>query len=102
MVPLERTERRSSTVEPVFVPRKPARADHSEAPAVQEPRRFKVLDVMTRQSLVDDAGAQETVDALKAVRSAVDIDVYVWQSERERWRRLTFAEKRAMLDLARS
>jgi hypothetical protein len=36
------------------------------------------------------------------MRSLVDVDVYVWQHERERWRRLTFAEQRALFDFAAS
>jgi hypothetical protein len=55
---------------------------------------------MTRQNLVDDVGAGEAVDALRDVRSIVDVSVFVWEPERARWRRLTFSEQRAMFDLA--
>jgi hypothetical protein len=53
---------------------------------------------MTRQSLVDDAGAAETVAALRGVRSIVDVNVYVWQDER--WRALTFREQRVLFEAA--
>jgi hypothetical protein len=56
---------------------------------------------MTRQTLVDEASTQEAVNALKGVRSAVDVNVYVWHEERDSWRLLPFADKRAMLELAR-
>jgi hypothetical protein len=59
-----------------------------------------VVDVMTWQSLIDDGSAAETVAALRGVRSIVDVNVYVWQEERERWRPLTFPEQRALLDAA--
>jgi hypothetical protein len=99
MVPLERTTKRPSTSEPVFVPRQP-RPRTPEAPARRAPRRFRVLDVMTRQHLVDDASAAETVDALRGVRSIVDVNVFVWNEDGERWRMLTLPEQRAMFDLA--
>jgi hypothetical protein len=99
MVPLERVTKRSSTPEPVSVPRKP-QPRKPEAPQPRVPRRFRVMDVMTRQHLVDDGDAAEAIGALKGVRSIVDVNVYVWQEERGRWRLLTFPEQRAMFDLA--
>jgi hypothetical protein len=99
MVPLERTTKRSSTSEHLFVPRKP-RPRTPEKPAPRAPRRFRVVDVMTRQHLVDDASAADAVDALRGVRSVVDVNVFVWNEDRQRWRMLTFAEQRAMFDLA--
>src|SRR5438128_10924315 len=100
MVPLESATDRSSAAEPVFVPRKPAR--RREAPALKRrtPHRFRVVDLMTRQAIVDRASTRETVDALKSVRSIVDVDVYTWHDDRARWRRLTLGERRALWDLA--
>lgn len=100
MVPLERVvTKRSAPVEPVLVPRKPGpRAE--EAPKPKAPRRFRVIDVMTRETLADGACARDTVDVLKGVRSTVDVTVYVWQPEGERWRMLTLDEQRAMWELA--
>jgi hypothetical protein len=99
MVPLERTTKRSSTSEPVFVPRKP-RPRTPEAPGPRAPRRFRVVDVMTRQLLVDDARAAEAVEALRRARSIVDVNVFVWNEDGERWRMLTLPEQRTMFDLA--
>ena len=56
---------------------------------------------MTRESLVDDGGVREAVSSLKDVRSIVDVDVYVWSEEKDRWRRLTFTEARALWSLSR-
>jgi hypothetical protein len=100
MVPLESVEKRASHVEPVFVPRKPARPDEPEPPKPRAPRMFKVVDLMTRQELADGVVAQEALDVLSDARSIVDVNVYVWQEERERWRPLTFAERRVMWDQA--
>jgi hypothetical protein len=99
MVPLERTQRRSPGVEKVSVPRKP-KPREPEPPKPKAPHRFRIVDVMTRENIVDDVTVAEAVDALRDVRSTVDVSVYVWQPERERWRRLTFSEQRALFDLA--
>jgi hypothetical protein len=56
---------------------------------------------MTRQPLVEDASTRDTVEALKRVRSIVDVNVYVWQEEHQRWWLLTFGQKRDLWDLAR-
>jgi hypothetical protein len=98
MVPLERVTKRASTPEPLSVPRKPQ--PRKPAPERRLPRRFTVTDVMSGQDLVDDVSAAEAIDALRGVRSIVDVNVYVWQEERRRWRLLTFPERRAMFDLA--
>jgi hypothetical protein len=98
MVPLERAVKRSAP-EPLSVPRRP-KPPEPEPPKPRAPRRFRVVDVMTRQRLIDDASAAETVAALRDVRSIVDVNVYVWHEERERWRLLTFSEQRTLLDVA--
>ena len=100
MVPLESVEKRSSAIEPVFVPRKPDTPVQPPAPEPRQPRRFKVVDLMTRQELADDVLAREALDVLRDARSIVDVNVYVWQEDRERWRPLTFAERRVMWDQA--
>jgi hypothetical protein len=99
MVPLERVTGRSSSPEPLVVPPKSQPRKPPE-PQPSAPRRFRVVDVMTRQVLVDDGGARETIDALADVRSLIDVNVYVWQEERNRWRLLTFGERQAMRELA--
>jgi hypothetical protein len=99
MVPLERATKRSSPPEPLAVPPKP-RPRQQEAPEPRAPLRFRIVDVMSRQVLVDDVGAREAIDVLKGTRSVVDVEVYVWQEERDRWRFLTFPERRAMCELA--
>ena len=97
MVPLERTTKRSSPVEPVFVPRKPSvRPPEPAAPKPKTPHRFRIVDVQTRQTLADDAPAREAVDVLAGVRSMLDVNVYSWDEERARWRLLAVSEQRAM------
>jgi hypothetical protein len=100
MVPLESIQKRPATPEPVSVPRKAQPAPKPQAPAPPPPRRFRVVDVLTRAVLVDDASTRQAVEALKDVRSAVDVNMYVWHEEQERWRLLTLADQRALLELA--
>ena len=99
MVPLETVTERVSEPEPVRVIRK-AKPPAPMPAEPRAPRRFRVADVISRRNLVDDASAAEAIDALRAVRSIVDVNVYVWQPDRERWRLLTFSEQRAMFDFA--
>jgi hypothetical protein len=99
VVPLERASNRTKDPEPLFVPRKP-RPRPPQPPKPTAPRRFRVLDVMTRQLLADDVDAAGAIEALKGVRSIVDVTTYVWQEERERWRALTFEEQRALFEMA--
>ena len=102
MVPLERTKKRTSAVDPVFVPRKSDQAPTPPAPKRPTPRKFKIVDVMTRQAMIEDAGTREAVDVLKGIRSIVDANVYVWEEELDRWRLLSLPEQRAMWELSRS
>ena len=99
MVPLETVTERGSEPEPVRVIRK-AKPPAPMPAEPREPPRFRVADVISRRNLLDDASAAEAIDTLRAVRSIVDVNIYVWQPDRGRWRLLTFAEQRAMFDLA--
>jgi hypothetical protein len=96
MVPLDRVLRKpgSDAVQGFSFPelKPPAPAD----PRPRQPRRFKVVDVETREVLAEDADARTTIGLLEPVRSIVDVNVWVWQPERERWRLLTIDELRAL------
>lgn len=101
MVPLESVTGRASSTEPVFVPRQVPGAAGTEEPQRSAPRRFRLVDVMTRETIVEDVPARQAIDALRDVRSMVDVNAYVWQEEHDRWRLLSFPEQRAMWELAR-
>ena len=66
------------------------------APEPRMPRRFKVVDVMTREVLAEDVDTRTTVKLLDGVRSIVDVTIFVWQPEDERWRMLTLDETRSL------
>ena len=96
MVPLERVLRKpGSETEPVRVLRRP-QPPAPKQPEPRSPRKFKVVDVMTREVLADGADTRATVKLLEDVRSIVDVTIWVWQPEAERWRMLTLEETRSL------
>jgi hypothetical protein len=75
---------------------KPPRPIPEKKPEPRRPRLFKVVDVMTRQTLVEDAGVRETLDLLRGMRSVVDVSVYVRKDRDGDWRRLSQREQRIL------
>ena len=101
MVPLERVTKRTSAPAHQFViPER--RPPHKESPTPRLARRFRIVNVMTRQDMLEDGSAREALEALRCVRSVVDVNVYIWSGERERWLLLPLPEQRTMLDVAHS
>jgi len=101
MVPLEKVLERPDARrehERIFVPRKP-HPRPPEAPPPPEPPRFKVVDLLTRETLAEDADGRTTVDVLKGIRSVVDVTISRWDYETEQWRLLSLDERRAIWQL---
>ena len=94
MVPLDKVQRKPApSTEPFWVP--PERRPRAPKPAEpRAPLKFRIVDVLSRSVLADDAGAREAVDVLNGVRSIVDVQAYV--REREQWRLLTLDELRTL------
>ncbi|HET6869783.1 MAG TPA: hypothetical protein VFH80_27970 [Solirubrobacteraceae bacterium] len=98
MVPLDRVLRKPSS-DPVESFRLPPLKPPAPAPETpRAPRRFKVVDVLSREVLADGTDARATVALLQGVRSIVDVTIWVWQPEEERWRLLSLEEARALWD----
>jgi hypothetical protein len=96
MVPLEKVLRKPPLKrEPEFVPPRP-RPRPAAAPAPRQPRRFKVVEVITGRVLAEDVEAGAAVGALAQVQRLADAHVYVWQPTSKRWRLLTIAEQKLM------
>jgi hypothetical protein len=96
VVPLDRAERKPAVKpDPVRVPPKLRRREKPEAPPA-ESRRFKVVDVMTKEVLAEDTDVRATVEELRRARSTVDVNVYVWQPDSQRWRLLGYSEQQAL------
>jgi hypothetical protein len=94
MVPLEKVLRKPAT-EPVRRRARPVRrpAPKEKAPEPTPPRRFRVIDALSRQVLADDANAPETIELLRGIDRPVDVSVYVWEPKPETWRLLTRRER---------
>ena len=106
MIPLERLEERKRLRggrEPVRVVRA-AEAESAIQPAdeeqqAREPRRFRVVNVLSRQVLADDAEISDALRALRGVDRIVDVNVYVWERGTGDWRPLKPSERRALWSL---
>ena len=98
MVPLESVLREPEPAAPE--PSAPVPAKRAPRPAPKpeprHPRRFRVIDAMTREPLIDDADARATVDLLGGVRSPVGVSLYVWEPGPRRWRLLAPHAKQIM------
>jgi hypothetical protein len=105
MVPLERLEERKrlqAEREPIrVVGPKPDPGDEAvfEPEAQRTPRRFRIVNVLSRQTLADDVGISQALEALRGVGSVVDVNVFVWEPEQEDWRPLTMSERRRLWNL---
>jgi hypothetical protein len=83
--------------ERVYAPRTPR--PRTPEPPPQRPPRFKVVELLTRQVLAEDADGRTTIDVLKGLRSVVDVTISRWDYENERWRPLDLDERRALWQL---
>ena len=97
MVPLEKVLR-----QPASEPERrrgrpqPKRRHKQPAPEPVAPRRFRVIDALSRRLLADDANAPETLEVLRGVSQPVDVSIYVWEPKPEEWRLLTNRERKLL------
>jgi hypothetical protein len=95
MVPLEKV-RREPEPKPVRTPL-PERGPRPEPePEPTPPPRFRVVEVLSRRVLSDDASTRATIGALEGVRSVVDVSIYRWAEAAGEWRLLTPREKKTL------
>ena len=98
MVPLEKVLRRPAP-EPErrrARPPKPQPAEKAAEPA--PPRRFRVIDALSREVLADDVDPAGTIELLRGVERPVDVSIYVWEPQAENWRLLTRRERSLLWD----
>jgi hypothetical protein len=99
MVPLEKVLKQPSAAPERCRARpvpKPAPEEKDAEPI--PPRRFRVIDSLSRELLADDADAAETLDLLRTIEKPVDVSVYVWEPKAETWRLLTRRERSLLWD----
>lgn len=65
-------------------------------PAPRPPARFRVVDVVSGGTMVEDGDARDTVAALGRVRSVVDVRVYACDHEGGEWRLLSLADQQLL------
>lgn len=94
MVPLDQAHGGADT-RPAIVVGEPQPRRTTE-PAARGPRRFKVVDVMTRQTLAEDVDTRAAVRTLERMRSVVDANVYVWDEARAAWEQLSQGDRRRL------
>jgi hypothetical protein len=96
VVPLESTLEKPRS-RPLKVPKATPRKPEPE-PAPRTPRRFKVVDLVSSETLAEGADMRATLDVLSEVRSTVDVRIFVWDDEADKWHLLTLPEQRALWD----
>ena len=99
MVPLEKVLRKPAPGPAPAVASRKAAAPPSTDPEPRPQRLFKVIDVMSRQVLAENADTRATVDLLERIPGIVDVRIYTWQPRSERWRLLTLGEQTAIWGL---
>ena len=99
MVPLEKTLRQPAP-EPARRRARPApkRTPRSTGPDPAPPRRFRVIDALSREVMAEDASLAQTIELLGGVRQPVDVSVYVWEPKADDWRLLTRRELSLLWD----
>jgi hypothetical protein len=91
MVPIEKRAADGGGRGAIVVKPRPA----PEAPVIRRrPHRFKIVDVMTRQTLAEDVDLRGALDLMRGLRSVVDIDVFARVEEADEWRHLSQHERR--------
>ena len=99
MVPPDKVVRKPETdTKPLFVPRKRRPPTPPAEPDPKPPRRFKLVDIASRQVLAEGADVRATLGLLGGLRSSVDVNVSVWEPTTEKWRLLTLRERRLLWD----
>jgi hypothetical protein len=98
MLPLDKLRPPTRSTRAPVVVKEPAPLPE-KAPEPLGPRRFKVVDVMTKQVLAEDVDLRTAVDVLDGVRSVVDVSVYVWRKQTEDWLQLSQRDRRKIWEL---
>ena len=101
MVPLEKVLQEPGAGPAPAVASKRRRRVPARAPEPTPARRFRLVDVMTREVLAEAVDTRSALEVLARFSTVVDVRVYVWQPKSEKWRLLTIAEQQAMWDLSR-
>ena len=95
MVPLEKVLRKPDSEQEARRAR-PVPKPRQKAPEPVPPRRFRVIDGLSRELLLDDGDAPAAFEVLRAKSQPVDVSIYVWEPKPQEWRLLTNREKKLL------
>jgi hypothetical protein len=95
MVPLEKVLKQPAS-ETYRRRARPMPKPKPKAPEPVPPRRFRVIDALSRELVLDDADALATLELLRGVAQPVEVSIYVWEPKPEEWRLLTNRERRLL------
>ena len=95
MVPLEKVLKQPAS-EPERRRARPVPKPRPKSPEPVPPRRFRVIDALSREVLADGADAAETLELLRGVSQPVDVSIYVWEHRPQEWRLLTNRERKLL------
>jgi hypothetical protein len=101
MVPLEKVLKQPAS-DPERRRARPVPKPREKAPEPVPPRRFRVIDALSRQVLAEDASAPDTLELLRGISQPVDVSIYVWEHKPQQWRLLTSREKKLLWDFRAS
>jgi hypothetical protein len=96
VVPYEKTLRRPKKERELALVNLGGRAPVPRPDPAPEPQRFRVVDVMTSEVLLEDGDIREAIAALRTLHSVVDARMFMWSPERRHWRLLTLDESKAL------
>jgi hypothetical protein len=95
MVPLDKVLQKPAP-EPARPPVPERRSRPEPEPAPPRPPRFRVVEVLSRRVVAEDASTRDTVRALEDVRSVVDVSIYRWNESAGEWQPLAPREKKKL------
>ena len=98
MVPLDKVLRKPGSGEPLHVHTQPRREPAPKEPEARPPREFRIVDVTTGEAIGEHLDTRAAVAALEDVGSIVDVRIYAWDHEADKWVLLTLAEQRKLWD----
>jgi hypothetical protein len=103
MVPLERLEKERSRpkgarerIRVISRDGAGAREPAAEPAATKVARRFRIVDIRSRQVLAEDVNLADALEVLRGIGSVVDVNVYVWDPDEADWHPLTISERRTL------
>ena len=97
MVPLEKVLQKPGPAPERFsVLRRRSRRRPAPPPEPRQAAKFRVVDVMTQEVLADGADTRSTVELLRGIRSVVDVRIYTWDEQAEKWRLLPHGDHKRL------